>query len=209
MIRILLLALTLAAPSLTWANVVFTLGNNPQPNEENVLLNNGTTGATVQGKTNQSGLVVNFTSGLQTLAEPSNGQARIEAINEGGQFPLADVSFSLGSGATFNDTIFNMFIGGIVGTPGGPAYIIATSNDGTFNFQTTLGNGSNFLTITTSEGEVLNSVRIFYGPGFTDLRQVRISGATAGNVPDSGATLPLLGVGILALAGLRRGFARA
>jgi len=39
--------------------------------------------------------------------------------------------------------------------------------------------------------------------GFTDLRQVRISGAVAG-VPDSGATLTLLGASMLALALLRR-----
>ena len=68
----------LFAPSLSWANLTFFFGNNPQPGEENVLLNTGTTGNTMLGTPNQSGLLVNFTSS-QVLTELSNGQARIEA----------------------------------------------------------------------------------------------------------------------------------
>ncbi len=63
------------------AGVVFMLGNNPQPGEENVLLNNGTTGTTVFGTTNQSSITVQFTSTTDTLSEPSNGQARIESTD--------------------------------------------------------------------------------------------------------------------------------
>src|SRR5262245_10453281 len=74
-----LLGLGLApAPSL--AGIMFQLGNNPQPNEENVLLNTGTTGNTVFGVTNQSNIQVRFDS-TQTLLLPANGQARVEATS--------------------------------------------------------------------------------------------------------------------------------
>src|SRR6516225_1255213 len=67
-------------PGSSRASIIFTLGNHPQPGEENVLLNTGSTGTTVFGETNQTHLPVQFTS-TQTLTEPSKGQARIEATN--------------------------------------------------------------------------------------------------------------------------------
>ena len=97
------LAIVLFAPSLSRADLSITLGNNPQPGEENVLLNTGTTGNTVLGTLNQSGFLVNFTS-KQVLTEPSNGQARIEATNNSIQVPVTDISFSLANG-TFTDAI--------------------------------------------------------------------------------------------------------
>src|SRR5438876_1765144 len=110
------LAIVLFAPSLSRADLNITLGNNPQPGEENVLLNTGTTGKTVLGTLNQSGFFVNFTS-TQVLTEPSNGQARIEATNNSSQVPVTDISFSLANG-TFTDAIFNPFICGVLGSPG-------------------------------------------------------------------------------------------
>jgi hypothetical protein len=198
-----LLAIAFLLPTVSWATITFQLGNNPQLGEENVLLNNGTTGSTVSGTTNQTGFVVNFSSLTQTLTEPSSGQARIEATSNGAQVALSDVSFSLAN-ATFTDAIFNMFIGGTIGTSGSST-ITAVSNDGTSQFSFDLGNGSNFLTIFASGGETLENISISAAqPGFTDLRQVRISGATASTVPDSGSTLALLSSGVSALALLRR-----
>jgi len=198
-----LVAIALLAPSLSWAGVTFTLGNNPQPGEENVLLNSGTTGNTVFGTLNQSGLLVDFSSATQLLTEPSSGQARIEATNNGSQVGLTDITFGLDNGV-FGDAIFNMFIGGTVGTAGGSAGISVVANDGIFTFNTALGNGQNFLTIVATGGEVLENISISYPNGFTDLRQPRISGATSTAVPDAGATLPLLGAGAVVLAFLRR-----
>jgi hypothetical protein len=202
--KLLLLPLLLVLPTLSRANVIFTLGNNPQPGEENVLLNNGTTGGTVSGTLNQSGLLVNFTSATQILNEPSSGQARIEATNNASQVALSDVSFALANG-TFTDAIFNLFIGGTIGTAGGTATITVLDNfANTSTFQFTLGNGQNFLTVVGSNGEVIENIGIFYANGFTDLRQVRISGATAETVPDTGTTLFLLGASVLCLALARR-----
>jgi hypothetical protein len=201
--------IALLVPSLSRADAVFTVGNNPQPNEENVLLNSGTIGNTIQGTTNQNGFVVNFTSGTQLLTAPSNGQARVEATNNGSQVALTDVSFSLANSATFTDAIFNMFVGGTIGAPGGDAMITALTNDGTFTFDLTLGNGQNFLTVTTTGGEVLTDISISTDIGFTDLRQVRISGATPA-VPEPGVTaFCFAGATLLGLGLLRRKLTRA
>jgi len=203
--KLLLLIAALLVPSLSWANITFTLGNNPQPGEENVLLNNGTSGSTVSGTTNQSGVTINFTSATQILSEPSSGQARIEATSGGSQVALSDVSSITSATGPFGDLIFNMFIGGTIGTSGGTATISVLDNLGfTSTFSETLGNGQNFLTVVASAGESIDSVAISYSVGFTDLRQVRISGVTAPTVPDSGATLSLLGASLIGLAFLRR-----
>src|SRR4051794_31647305 len=110
--------LLLLAPSLSRADAIFTPGNNPQPNEENVLLNTGTVGSTIQGNLNQSGLAVNFISATQLLTSPANGQARIEATNNGSQVGLSDVSFGLADNGTFTDAIFNMAVVGTIGSSG-------------------------------------------------------------------------------------------
>ncbi len=77
---LLLTGIALLVPAVSWADIIFALGNNPQPNEENVLLNSGQTAALVTGTLNQSGLTVEFTStsGNGLLTEPASGQARIE-----------------------------------------------------------------------------------------------------------------------------------
>jgi hypothetical protein len=202
------LAIVLFAPSLSRADLSITLGNNPQPGEENVLLNKGTTGNTVLGTLNQSGFLVNFTS-TQVLTEPSNGQARIEATNNSSQVPVTDISFSLANG-TFTDAIFNPFIGGTIGSPGDATITVvgkdAMANPETFTGTFSLGNGQNFFTVVASNGEVIDSISLsaINGFGFTDLRQVRISGATVPSVPETGTTMSLLGAGVLALALLPR-----
>jgi hypothetical protein len=202
------LSIVFVAPSLSWADLSIALGNNPQPGEENVLLNTGTTGNTVVGTLNQSGFLVNFTS-TQVLTEPSNGQARIEAINSSSQVPVTDISFSLANG-TFTDAIFNPFVGGTIGSPGDATITVvgkdAMANPETFTEKFSLGNGQNFFTVVASNGEVIDSISLssITGFGFTDLRQVRISGASVPSVPESSTTLSLLGASILALALLRR-----
>src|SRR5262249_41855376 len=156
----------LAVSSAKADTVVFTLGNNPQPNEENVLLNTGTTGTTVFGLTNQTNIQVRFTSSTDTLTEPANGQARIEAVDG----MLNNVTVSIPNGS-FEDIIFNPFSGSGTAT----VTAVTTSNQ-TFIFTYTLGNGENFLTTVATMGR-LSSVTISAPGGFTDLRQIRISGA--------------------------------
>ena len=183
---ILAICISFLTPVVSWADIIFTLGNNPQhPGEENVLLNSGAAGSIVTGTLNQSGLPVNFNSITQTLIAPSNGQARVEAISGRNQVALRDISFALANG-TFTDAIFNPAGVGRIGASG-TATIVVIPNDAFGNpepaalFSYTLGNGNNFLTVTASNGETINSISISAANGFADLRQVRISGAGVPN----------------------------
>jgi len=169
-------------------SVTFTLGNNPQPNEENILLNSGAQGTTVFGLTNQSQLQVSFTSTTDTLVEPSSGQARVEALDG----LLNNVTISLPN-ASFTDVILNPFFGS-----GTANVTVVTTNNQVFNFSYTLSNGQNFLTIVADPGTRIFSVTIDAAAGFTDLRQPRISGA-APNIPEP-TTMVLLGSGLLGTA---------
>ena len=173
-------------------SVTFTIGNNPQSNEENVLLNSGATGTTVFGLTNQTNLQVRFTSSTDTLVEPSSGQARVEAVDG----LLNNITLDLPN-ASFTDVILNPFFGS-----GTATVTVLTTNNQTFTFSYTLSNGNNFLTIVADPGTRIASVTVSAPGGFTDLRQPRISGAEA-NVPEP-ASLLLLGGGLLGLAGAGR-----
>jgi hypothetical protein len=173
-------------------SVTFTIGNNPQSNEENILLNSGATGTTVFGLTNQTNLQVRFTSSTDTLVEPSSGQARVEALDG----TLNNVTLDLPNGS-FTDVILNPFFGS-----GTATVTVLTTNNETFTFSYTLSNGQNFLTIVADPGTAIASVTVNAPGGFTDLRQPRISGAEA-NVPEP-TSLLLLGGGLLGLAGVSR-----
>jgi len=54
--------MTLTSMPTARADIIFTPGNHPQPDEQNVLLKDGTTGATVTGVTNKTGEEVVFNS---------------------------------------------------------------------------------------------------------------------------------------------------
>lgn len=173
-------------------SVTFTIGNNPQQDEENILLNSGASGVTVFGITNQTGLQVSFSSTTDILAAPSSGQARVEALDG----LVNNITISIPNG-TFHDIILNPFFGS------GTANVsVVTANNEVFNFAYSLSNGQNFLTIVADPGTAIFSVTISASGGFTDLRQPRISGAAA-NVPEP-ATMMLFGFGLLGLAGAAR-----
>jgi hypothetical protein len=152
------------------ADIIFETRNDPQSDEENVLLNTGATGHTIFGQTNTSHISVQFTSAIDTLTAPSNGQARVEATDG----LVNDVTVSV-PGYNFQD-----FIGNPKGGSG-TAKITVIANEaggGTkpFTFSLNLGNGENFFTVIAENGESIASVTIDSSNGFSDLRQPRISG---------------------------------
>lgn len=212
-------ALGLALAASANATVIFTLGNNPEPGEENILFNGpGTTSGpdtTVTGLTATTDLFVFFTSD-ENLVTPANGQARIEA--EDGAFD--NLSFGV-QGGTFGDFILNPIITGQSGPPlTGTVDVtvhVVNEPDATFSYAVS-SSGNNFLTITTAGGERISSIDISSSAAITfmDLQQPRISTATScpeGStdplctgprpVPEPGV-LGLMGLGLTTLVALRR-----
>ncbi|MFO0891036.1 MAG: PEP-CTERM sorting domain-containing protein [Isosphaeraceae bacterium] len=207
--------------SLTPARAGFIVlsGNNPEPDEQNVLLNNDQVGLTISGTTNQSGDVVNFTSPSQFLVAPSNGQARVEAREsddiDSDQVAIdAAITVAFASPSIFfRDLIFNAFIGGGIGEDGTLEITLngldADGNVVSETFTTdsddnplTLANGSNFYTVLATDGWLLTSVEITPTQGsYADLRQIRISGVGAIPEPSSIvlSAIGLAGVGIVAV----------
>jgi hypothetical protein len=191
---------------------MFVIGNDPQDDEENILFNgDGTVGGpalTVTGLTKDSDLFVSFT-GTENLVSPSNGAARVEAAD--GAFTSLSIEVVDG---TFHDFIFNINQNQSTGLGGTAHFVVdlVDEPDVTFDFLLSSNNGSNFLTVLAINGERIENISFTSSAdvAFLDLRQPRISGATANADPDpqpdpvpEPATLALLGI---AAAGL--GFAR-
>lgn len=188
-------------PILAHATIIFEIGNNPQADEENILLNSGAVGSTVVGTTNQTGLDVLFSSTTDTLVEPSSGQARIESQDGA----LNNISIGV-PGGSYTDLILNPFNG----TGDITVTVLANELGGgqqTFTLTYALGNGQNFLTIFAIDGETIASTTLDAPDGFADLRQPRISGAAlTERVPEPGIAL-LLGSALSGVA-LYRGRTR-
>lgn len=204
-------ALLLMSPAAR-ADIIFTEGNNPGPNEENILFGAKETGLSITGTTNQSNVDVTFSSlSGQTLVQNSSGQADIfcgaNCTDNGGNMSaqLDSLRITLESGFGATDFIGNP----ISGT--GIATITVTDQLGAvFDFE--LGKGQDFFTLNAINGEVITNILITESLnntgafGFNDFKQPRISGvctlegATCTPVPvPEPATLMIFGT---ALAGL-------
>ena len=147
----LLAIVALAIPA--FGQAVFTLGNHPQPNEENVLFPTDQTKPAMFGFTNQSSTQVQFSSTTDTLVVLSHSQANVSASDG-----LVNVMTFTVPGHTFAGFIFNPF----KPANNSDLNIVVTMSDG---FTPDFGpygstNGNNFLTITTTGGEMIKSVTV-------------------------------------------------
>ncbi len=181
------------------ASVIFSPGNNPQPDEENVLFFLNQAGSLVTGITNGSNTSVSFTSTTDVLEVTANGQANVDAQDNS----LNSITIALTAGGTYQDLIVNPKLGPKMTS--GSATVTVVASDGTFTYQYPggLDHGQNYLTITASPGETITSTTISASNGFEDLSQTRISGiAAVGQVPEPGPMLMLAG-GLLVLGSRR------
>jgi hypothetical protein len=196
--------ITFAAGLPAQAAIDFQLGNNPQMDEENILLNQPSNGNNIVGETNQSNLHVMFSSTTDMLDDPPMGQAKIVPLDGA----LNNLSIFV-MGGSYHDLIINPFNGD------GTAFVTVLTNQNTYNFDYELGNGQNFLTILVDAAGLMGGERILKttvdsDDGFDDLRQPRISGARLDeqnpNPTPEPASMALLGLGALPLLRrLRRG----
>ena len=187
-------ATALAVPAGATITVINSQGVNPT---QNVLLNNGQTGATITGNTNQSNTSVTFQSlNAEALVAPSNGQARVESA-DGTLDTLAYYLTAPGFG--FTQTEFNLFFA--VGQTNSVTIFVNGTSYGSFG----IGNGSNWFGVTATGGDVITRVSFdTNGVGVTDMRQIRL-GPIAAVVPEPVTwAMMLAGFGALGFALRRR-----
>jgi hypothetical protein len=152
-------------------DILIVDANNPQV-DENVLFNEVdliTTGTTVQGVTNSSGVVVNFV-GMEQLTTAALGQARIEALT--GTFDSLTVELEAPD-ATYTSLIFNLNA-----EADGQATIRVFEDDATLTEASfDIGqNGENFFTVTAVNNQRIASVEITTTAQLSDVAQVRVGG---------------------------------
>jgi hypothetical protein len=127
---------SLSSPS--FAGLTFSAGNNPQPDEENILLTSGDSGTVIRGRPIRTGAAVDFSS---TTDIPRGSVERPGAHRSAGWRAQTNITISTPGGVTYMDFIGNPFNG--TGTM--KLTVVTDQNIYVFDPALTLGNGQNFL----------------------------------------------------------------
>lgn len=160
-------ALAVATPAV--ADITITDANIAGNPAQNILLSNDTTAMFIVGLTNLTNTPVVFT-GDEDLTDPSNGQARIEAVD--GAFDFLEIALQ-DPALAFTWLEFNLN-----SAYDGDVTITAFDDFGTeFTQVLTLDdNGENRINVFATNNQVIKLVRIEAAGDLEEIRQVRIEG---------------------------------
>ena len=182
------LAALTATPA--WADISITT-NQQVAQGQTIQFPTQADSTTIIGLTNQTSTSVTFTSVFsgtdshgnpysgtgQTLDTPSQGQARIQAMNGSTVIPLNSIDIFLTTpGTTFGYIEFNLFGGTQLANASSVTIHGIDSLGHAFDLTHSIGNGENFFSALATNGDRISSVS-FNTPtgGVTDIRQVRIN----------------------------------
>ncbi len=145
-------------------------------------------GLIVQGRTNQSNLIVDFFDAGEILTTPSGGQSRIEAADGG----LTDLTVRFHDPATFHTLIWNLD----AVANGDVTFTVDRTGGAPFVQAFGLGqNGQNFFRFLAT-GEAMIQVHLHSTVDIAAVKQVRIGGISS--VPEPGSmAIIAAGVGFL------------
>lgn len=172
--------MSVAALIATEASASVTIcSGNCAPFDTNVLMNGNDTAQPTQSGS-AGGATVLFSSTMDSLVAPSNGQARIEASDGA----LNQLSFSLLGGYTFSSAVFNLFNASNAGTSVTISYfdpnLMSMANQ-TFDLS---ANGQNFFGFSGDAGETFSGLTFQFNDGaIADLRQLRLGGVASTTIP--------------------------
>lgn len=187
-----ILAISAAVAVVAPADAAITItagagGGNPA---ENVLFNAGKqTGLTVQGHTNNTGTLINFTGNGTEMLNASGGQAEISAVDGGFNY-LEWVLDTPNTG--YADFLLNLRKPN--NTTNSVTLTFLDQAGNSYGSVFALGNGANWFRIQATDGDLISFGSLSTTADITNVRQVRVGGIdTIPAVPEPSTWAMMLG----------------